>query len=273
MKNKPDFLNHCHKTITLNKWLDNKLAKTTDDIILETAVTLMIAQVGNFTIMCTPCEVKELAVGFMYTEGLLQSIVDIVTITDFNSKSNSIGIQLLHTDLAQASRNLIITSSCGFCGQKNIDKLIHSITPVKNTIQLSIKQMFAIIDKLYQQQKLQQLTGSAHAAGILNKHGELVAVSEDVGRHNALDKVIGKILLTQEKPFNCGLVLSGRVSFEMVAKAVKAGVEIIIAVSAPSSLAIEMAEHWNITLCGFAREQKINIYTHPSRIIDMSDLI
>jgi FdhD protein len=120
---------------------------------------------------------------------------------------------------------------------------------------------------LCQNQPLQKLTGSAHAAAIFSNTAEFIAISEDIGRHNALDKAIGKVLLAKPNSTSHGLVLSGRVSFEMIAKAVKIGAELIIAVSAPSSLAIEMAEHWNITLCGFARDHKINIYTHPSRII------
>ncbi len=121
-------------------------------------------------------------------------------------------------------------------------------------------------------QELFQRTGGTHAAGILSAKGELIALGEDIGRHNALDKAIGRCILGKRPTDGCGLVLSGRVSVELIVKAARAGIELVAAVSAPSSLAIDAAKRCNITLCGFVRDTRATVYTHPHRIIGLEEL-
>ena len=135
------------------------------------------------------------------------------------------------------------------------------------TLTISNQDLTKLTEQLKERQRIFQVTGAAHAAGIFNFKGEIIAVGEDVGRHNALDKAIGHALLAGKTISGCGVVLSGRVSAEMVIKVVSAGIEIIAAVSAPSSLAVELAKKNGITLCGFTREDKVNIYSCLERII------
>ena len=116
-------------------------------------------------------------------------------------------------------------------------------------------------------QKIFEQTGGSHAAAIFNSTGEIVAVAEDLGRHNALDKAIGSVLLERGSVQGCGVVLSSRLSLEMVLKAVRAGLEVMLAVSAPTSLAIDVAQQFGVTLCGFVRAERATVYTHPDRIL------
>ena len=124
--------------------------------------------------------------------------------------------------------------------------------------------------RLRETQTVFEATGGVHAAGVFDAAGAMLATAEDIGRHNALDKAIGECLLAGRATGGCGVVLSGRVSFELVAKAARAGVEVILAVSGPTSLAVEAADRWNITLCGFVRGDRMNVYTHPGRIEELA---
>lgn len=227
-----------------------------DYVIAEKAITLNIENSGQFTLMCTPDNVKKLAAGFLYTQGIIKNIEDIDKISQHK---NIVNIILKHPRILD---NNFIKSSTGGIISTIDEELI--IAP---TLFINYKILFSVMQELQKKQKLFKITGGAHAAAIFSADGKIISCCEDIGRHNALDKVIGECLLTKKNLPGCGVVLSGRVSLEMVNKAAKAGVEIIAAVSAPSSLAIQAAEKYNITLCGFVRNDKINIYSHPIRII------
>ena len=253
------------QTCEILRVIDGKTKQVDDQVIIEAAVTIQVSEVGNFTLLCTPSEVQELAVGFLFTEGVITDIDQIEAISDFNEKSTSIALKIQKNDAMLEQRNLIVTSSCGFCGAKNIQKLAENIAPLAITTHISLAEIFIRIAAMQKLQQLQQQTGAAHAAALFDEEGNVVACCEDIGRHNALDKAIGAALLANKLAAGKVLVLSSRVSFEMVAKAAKAGVEIIVAISAPSSLAIEMAKRWQMTICGFVRNNKINIYSVSER--------
>jgi FdhD protein len=163
---------------------------------------------------------------------------------------------------------MIVASSCGMCGTRNIDKMLTQIPACDESLKISSNILIEVIENLRSKQQIFQVTGGSHAAGIFDSSGNIIAFAEDLGRHSALDKVIGKCLLDKLPTKGFAAVLSGRISLEMVTKAAKAGIELIVAVSAPSSFAIEAAERWNITLCGFVRSDKLNVYTHSKRIIN-----
>jgi FdhD protein len=237
-----------------------------DIVVIEKPVTIMIDKVGSFTVMATPLDIESLAIGFVYSEDLINSIDDVVEISRKPELPNVVGIQVHDPTRIQIRRNMIVASSCGLCGTRNIDKMLSEMPACENTLVINSSLLIEVTDRLKKMQQIFELTGGAHAAGIFNSSGDIFAFAEDLGRHNALDKAIGKSLLTRRSTKGCGVALSGRVSLEMVAKAARAGIEIIAAVSAPSSLAIEAAEKWNITLCGFVRSEKMNIYTNPERI-------
>ncbi len=240
-----------------------------DQVIIEKPISIDIDQVGQFTMICTPADLKALVIGFMFSEGMIGSIEDVVSISEpDNNETAMMTAQIKNPDVAQAQKNLVITSSCGLCGNNKVDDLLQSIPSCQHTLQFSSSHIMYLIDQLYASQQAFHLTGGSHAAGIFTPDGNIFAFCEDIGRHNAFDKTIGKALIEQKTLKGCGVTLSGRVSFEMVAKAARAGIELIIAVSAPSSLAIDAADKWGITLCGFVRSTRANIYTHPDRLLN-----
>ncbi|HUW82411.1 MAG TPA: formate dehydrogenase accessory sulfurtransferase FdhD [Phycisphaerae bacterium] len=234
-------------------------------VVVEELVTLMVDQVGSFAIMCTPCDVKALAIGFAFTEGMIESIGDVAGYCH-RPNDRVVAMRVDDPQRVVTQRNLIVTSSCGLCGSRNIDSLLSGHSACGDSLRVPCSLLPAVVDEMRSRQVLFERTGGTHAAAIFDGHGKLVAFGEDIGRHNALDKAIGERVICDMPLAGHGVVLSGRVSLELVAKAVRAGLEVILAVSAPSSLAIQAADRWNITLCGFVRGQRATVYTHPKRI-------
>jgi FdhD protein len=237
-----------------------------DHVVVEEPLTIMVHQVGSFTVMCTPSDVEALAVGFIYSEGMIRSADEITAIAMKDDLSNVVGIEIQQPVQLGIARNLVVASSCGMCGVRNIEKMLSDVPACPHTLEVSERLLLETAEKLRPMQATFALTGSSHAAALFDHDGAIVAFAEDIGRHNALDKAIGKCLLAKRPMRGCGLVLSGRVSLEIVTKAARAGIELIVAVSGVSSYAITAAKQWNITLCGFVRNGKINIYTDPTRI-------
>jgi FdhD protein len=165
------------------------------------------------------------------------------------------------------SRNLIVTSSCGLCGSRNIDRLLAGATLCGDKLRVSLPVLHAAISEMQARQRFFMRTGGTHAAGIFTAAGDMLAIGEDIGRHNAFDKAMGQCLLHGLPTAGHAAVLSGRVSVELVAKAARAGLELIAAISAPSSLAIQVAERCHVTLCGFVREKRATVYARPHRIV------
>ena len=240
---------------------------TNDNVIVEQPVTIMIDRVGSFTVMCTPSDIEALAVGFTFSEGMINSIEEVVATYTKPELPNAIGIEIQDPTKVGVGRNLIIASSCGMCGVRNIEKMFQKIPACESKLKVANSLLIEVINKLRSLQHVFELTGGSHGAAIFNRDGEIIAYAEDIGRHNALDKAIGKCLLAGLDRRNCGVAISGRVSLEIVTKAARAGIELIAAVSAVSSYAVSAAEKWNITLCGFVRPDKMNVYTKPERII------
>jgi FdhD protein len=168
-----------------------------------------------------------------------------------------------------APRNVMTTSACGICGTTSIDQVLRdSPYGVDGAIQVAAELILSAPMRLRQQQRAFERTGGLHAAGLLGLNSEMLCVREDVGRHNAVDKVIGRAMEQQLLPLRqMILAVSGRASFELTQKAVLAGIPVLAAVSAPSSLAAELAEEAGLTLIGFVRGETMNVYTHPERII------
>ncbi len=244
---------------------DGSAVRDPCDVVVEQLLTIMVEGVGNFAVMCTPCDVEALAVGFVFSEGLISSIDDVVDYS-YRPDQQTIGLRLEDPGQGSAVRNLIVTSSCGLCGSRNVDRLLAGEETCADTLHVSPMVLRAVARDMHGRQHLFSRTGGTHGAGIFNADGKLLAVAEDLGRHSALDKAIGKCLMRGLRPAGCGAMLSGRVSLELVAKALRAGLEIMVAVSAPSSLAIDAAERCNITVCGFVRGDRATVYTHPRRI-------
>ena len=158
-------------------------------------------------------------------------------------------------------------SACGACGgREGLENLVEGLRPVPDTLRLDADRFAQLFEAMRELQTVFDRTGGAHAAAVFDRHARIVAVAEDLGRHNALDKVVGKCLLGRVDLAGCGVLLSSRLSLEMVTKAVRAGIELVAAVSAPTSLAIEVGGRFGVTLCGFVRGGRATVYSHPRRV-------
>jgi FdhD protein len=222
--------------------------------------------------MRTPGNDEELAAGFLFTEGIIKYAEDITGIKRSIADENKVQVILKENVipvLGNAARNFYATSSCGVCGKASIDaiNMVSSFTGVNNDISIDATLLYQLQDSIKQEQKVFEDTGGIHASALFDCTGKFIMLREDVGRHNALDKIIGAALMKNELPLNtCLLFLSGRASFELVQKAVMAGIKVIVTVGAPSSLAVEMAKDNGITLIGFLKKDRFNIYTGKERI-------
>jgi FdhD protein len=221
--------------------------------------------------MRTPGNDAELGAGFLFTEGILKSKQEIESI-EKQENSNEVLVHLAEgvlPELKNTERNFYTTSSCGVCGKSSIDaiKTTSVFAPSEDAIYLDPEVIYSLPDKLRLQQEIFDSTGGLHASALFDLDGNFITLREDVGRHNALDKIIGSALLSDKLPLNeTILLLSGRASFELVQKAAMAGIKIIAAVGAPSSLAVSLAAESDITLIGFLRAGRFNVYTHTKRI-------
>ena len=223
--------------------------------------------------MRTPGADFELAVGFLFTEGLIAAgdvrrVAYCDDLGDEEQRYNVVTVTLEQPfDHDRLHRNFYATSSCGICGKAALDDIEVRCAPVAAGSQVSAEVLVSLPEKLRSKQRVFDRTGGLHAAGLFTTDGELVVLREDVGRHNAVDKVIGDRYLAGQVPAS-GTVLqvSGRASFEIVQKAAVAGIPIVSAVSAPSSLAVEAGERFAMTIVGFVREGRCNIYTHAERV-------
>ena len=222
--------------------------------------------------MRTPGNDEELGVGFLFTEGIIQKREELSEVSTVPLAGNKVLITLSKNKqplLQNAERNFYTTSSCGVCGKTGIDA-IRTASLYKNDadeICLQANLFYRLDDVLRKQQAVFESTGGLHASALFDLDGNFMMLREDVGRHNALDKVIGAAFLNDQLPLrNAILLLSGRASFELVQKAAMAGIKIIAAVGAPSSLAVQMAKEAGITLIGFLRNQRFNIYSGGHRI-------
>ena len=223
--------------------------------------------------MRTPGGDFELAVGFLFTEGLIgpgdvRRVAYCDDVEDEEQRYNVVTVTLERAfDPEKLRRNFYATSSCGVCGKAALDDIEVRCEPVAPGPQVSVEALLSLPDRLREAQKVFERTGGLHAAGLFTPDAQLVTLREDVGRHNAVDKVIGERLLQEGIPLS-GHVLqvSGRASFEIVQKAAVAGVPLVSAVSAPSSLAVEAADRFGMTLAGFVRDGRLNVYTHPERV-------
>jgi FdhD protein len=224
--------------------------------------------------MRTPGHEDELAVGFLRTEGLIDDATVITGITRGDPETHAQPDDEVIVHLAGpfdasrvAERHFVATASCGICGKASLDEVEVRCDPIPAGPVIAPGTLIALPDRLREAQAVFEATGGLHAAGLFDVSGSLVVLREDVGRHNALDKLVGSQLLAGALPLNERVVLvSGRTSFELVQKAAVAGVPILAAVSAPSDLAVEAAERLGVTLVGFLRGDGFNVYTHPERV-------
>ena len=258
-------------------------------VVREDALTLDVEGVGHYTLMWTPIsgqptaqgftiedgvlgdvddpEALALALGFARSEGLIGSLEDIRALSLCPDDPGVVRVQLRDPAATAVNRrNVVVNSSCGICGPREIlEENALGLASVSDNLRLSREQLTPLMTAMRDAQQVFEETGGSHAAALFDTAG-LISVAEDLGRHNALDKAIGRVLIERGDSTGYGAVLSSRLSLEMVLKAIRAGIELVLAVSAPTSLAIEVAERFGVTLCGFVRDDRATVYTHPRRI-------
>jgi FdhD protein len=272
-------------TLPITKINSDQIVETSDALAIEEPLEIRLEfgpkerrTVQNISVtMRTPGNDAELALGFLFTEGIIKpgdtENIDHCFIACAENKENVIQVSVSETaipHLQNTERNFYTTSSCGVCGKGSINAIrtVGTYTNNEDNNRIDAHILHQLPDSLSQHQKVFADTGGLHASALFAPTGELLLVREDVGRHNALDKLIGAAINNNWLPLtNHILLLSGRASFELVQKAAMAGITVIAAVGAPSSLAVQLAEEFNITLVGFLRNNRFNIYTAAHRIV------
>lgn len=265
-------------------------------VVEEALLSIDVKDIGWYTLMWTPTastrevlgfsaahgvlaatddpEMLSLAAGFLFTEGIIRGMQDLRRMEVCGNDPSIVRVELTDPgEMNPRRRNVTIGSACGVCGGREAaEQLVAGLTTVADTVCLSNAQVGQLMTAMSELQTVFAETGGAHAAAIFDREARIIALAEDLGRHNALDKVIGKCLLRGVKLAGCGALLSSRLSLEMITKAIRAGLEIVAAVSAPTSLAIEIAERFGVTLCGFVRGGRATIYSRPQRIAELAVL-
>ncbi|OXB15813.1 formate dehydrogenase accessory sulfurtransferase FdhD [Flavobacterium reichenbachii] len=275
------------KHVNIQRIDGTKISELLDTLSIEEPLEIRISygtdkeriQKNISVTMRTPGNDIELAIGFLFTEGIITSFEDIkeaypIKMNCLSQKQNIVQIDLKENfspNLMQTDRNFYTTSSCGVCGKSSIQS-IKTVSPFGNLVRPKVKIEASVFYHLPKKLRMAQSdfasTGGLHASGLFTTKGDLILLSEDVGRHNALDKLIGQSLMNKSLPLNEHiLLLSGRASFELIQKAAMAGISIIASIGAPSSLAVELAQEFNITLLGFLKEDRLNIYSASDQTV------
>jgi FdhD protein len=264
---------------------DGGETRAADRLAVEAPLEIRIGGQPLTVVMRTPGHDEELARGFLFTESIIARADDLLSVTRVeglhgDEVGNVLDVRLSPPALTlgggptllrprgRAERSFFASSSCGVCGKTSIAQLAIDVPPLSSALRVQRDVVRALPDRLRQSQALFAETGGLHASGLFDASGALLAAREDVGRHNALDKLIGWALTAGRLPLADSLLMvSGRVSYEILQKAIMAGIPVVAAVSAPSSLAVELAERFNVTLVGFLRGSSMNVYAHADRLI------
>ena len=270
-------------TKLITRWAATEPTEVEDELVVEEPLEIRVGQQSLIVVMRTPGHDFELAAGFLYTESLITSGDDIEIIAycdedpsetqpaGLSSLQNIVNVRLTEAlDLDTESgwqRNFHANASCGLCGKMTIESVRQQVSPLNSRFHVNQEVFYKLNDRLRKAQSVFEKTGGLHAAGLFDEKGELLIIREDIGRHNAVDKVIGHALLSGLVPLEQHiLMVSGRASFEIVQKALFARIPIIAAVSAASTLAVDLAKEGNLTLIGFMRGQSMAVYSCPERI-------
>jgi FdhD protein len=255
---------------------DHTASECLDYLAVEEPLEIRLGGINLSVTMRTPGDDEELVAGFLFSEGIIASADDLDVIAryrgpDGDPDDGNVMNVLLKGDMRVAQdrlrRNFVASSSCGLCGKATIDAIRATLPPVQSDIVISADRLNRLGAVMHDAQSTFEKTGGLHAAGLFDADGRMIVLREDIGRHNAVDKVIGHRVLTRQIPLDRHvLMVSGRVSFEIMQKALTARIPVIAAVSAPSSLAVQMALAADMTLIGFARNGGFNLYAGAHRV-------
>jgi FdhD protein len=268
--------------VSVTHWQEQEHLQRDEHLTVEEPFEVQVDHRSLAVIMRTPGHDSELAMGFLLTEGVIQGADDVLTLEDAVDADglplpNVVNVTFCtrgQQDALQAQpvafeRHFAVSASCGLCGKNSIADLLVSTPSLEpDELRVAATTLYELPERLRSAQSVFSHTGGLHAAGLFSSTGQLLLLREDVGRHNAVDKIIGHGLLCGDFPYSRHiLMVSGRTSFEIIQKALLARIPCLAAISAPSSMAVELAERAGITLIGFLRDHSMNVYTHPERIV------
>ena len=269
--------------LRVRRWEAGRWSDSPDAIVTEEPLQLLLDGAPLSVLMRTPGEDVELALGLMFAEGIIRSREDVkeirisaeagetasgIPLDASLVESNQVDVHLAAAPRRRPERSMLSSSACGVCGAVLIDDLRRGLSRLKEGPSFDPRLLPGLVEQLRSHQGVFELTGGLHAAGLFTPNGELICLREDVGRHNAVDKVVGRLLLDRRLPASDSvLVVSGRAGYEIVQKSISAGIPALCAVGAPSSLAVALAREFNQTLVGFLRGQRFNAYSASERLV------
>jgi FdhD protein len=262
--------------VLIERWRSGSATTGEDRVAVETPVSLVYNGVSHTVMLATPADLEDFALGFSLSEGIL---TDPRELYDIEIETREDGI-LLHLTVAaerfdglqRHRRSQAGRTGCGLCGAESLDQVVRKLAPVASDLRVMPDALQRAAAALTERQELQRQTGATHAAAWIDSQGTVLLLREDVGRHNALDKLLGALSKAHTDFSQGALLVTSRASYEMVQKAVSAGVGLLAAVSAPTALAIERALDWNLTLVGFLRPGSHVVYAHGWRLTDSPSL-
>ena len=268
--------------IEIRRWTAGQWSESPDMVATEEPLQLMLDGEALSVVMRTPGHDIELCLGLMFAEGIVRATQDVrvirisaeadedavqVAVESVLVESNQVDVHLVGQARRKPQRSMLSSSACGVCGTVLIEDLRRDLAVLPNGPAVDPAMLPGLVDRLRSGQGVFDRTGGLHAAGLFTRDGELVSLREDVGRHNAVDKVVGRTLLDKRLPAGDSiLVVSGRAGYEIVQKSITAGIPILAAVGAPSSLAVALAREFNQTLVGFLKGDRFNVYSAPERL-------
>jgi FdhD protein len=252
------------------RWEGGVWAEQHERIVEETPVAIVYNRIPHVVMMATPTDLEDFALGFSLTEELIESADDLKHL-EIARYSRGVEIQAtvderLVAGISERTRRLTGRTGCGICGADSVDAVLKQIHPVEGNVTLSVTAVQRALESLAVNQPLNAASGAVHAAGWAQADGAVSLIREDVGRHNALDKLVGAATAAHVMPSAGFIVVTSRASFEMVQKATVLGAPMLAAISGPTGLAVRVAQQAGLTLVGFARGGRLTVYTHPERL-------
>jgi len=256
--------------VAARQWHNGAFDERTEQVVEETPVVIVYNGIPHVVMMATPLDLEDFALGFSITEELIRSPADLGRI-EIVKYSQGIEVQATvaaecEAVIAERTRRLVGRTGCGVCGSDSIEGVLKTLHPVENDVVISAGAIERALQSLSEHQRLNAAAGAVHAAAWAALDGSIGLAREDVGRHNALDKLIGALLRAGDKPGEGFIVVTSRASFEMAQKATVFGAGLLAAISGPTGLAVRVAEQAGLTLVGFARRGRMTVYTHPQRV-------
>ena len=268
--------------VQVRRWEAGRWSDSPDAVVTEEPLQLLLDGEPLSVVMRTPGHDVELALGLFYAEGIVRSAADVGTVRISAESgesepaiavdpsimdSNQVDVRLAQAPRRKPERSMLSSSACGVCGAVMIEDLRRDLSVLDPGLNLEAGLLPTLVEKMRSGQGVFERTGGLHAAGLFDQRGALICMREDIGRHNAVDKVVGRMLLDRRVPLSGAiLVVSGRAGYEIVQKAITAGIPVVAAVGAPSSLAVTLAREFHQTLVGFLRGERYNVYSSPERL-------